>query len=140
MTAIFSIGWSPAPWCLKAKASSIDTRGATATGSGFAAGLRVGDSPGSGAKGPKQTSVRSPSPAKKLSYKLQRELNRLPQQIHALEQRVQTMESQVNSAEFYRQPQESVQATLVELEQTRTRLEAAVERWAALETKFQQIR
>lgn len=102
--------------------------------------LAVGDSPGSGAKGPKQTSVRSPSPAKKLSYKLQRELNSLPQQIHALEQRVQTMEAQVNSAEFYQKPHESVQATLVELEQTRSRLESAVERWADLETKSQQIR
>ena len=102
--------------------------------------LAVGDSPGSGPKSPKPTSVRSPSPAKKLTYKLQRELDSLPQRIHALEQRVQTMEAQVNSAEFYRQPQESVQATLIELEQTRNRLEAAVERWAELETKFQQIR
>ena len=102
--------------------------------------LAVGDSPGSGPKSPKPTSVRSPSPAKKLTYKLQRELDSLPQRIHALEQRVQTMDAQVNSAEFYRQPQESVQATLIELEQTRNRLEAAVERWAELETKSQQIR
>ena len=50
------------------------------------------------------------------------------------------MEQQVNSAEFYRQPHETVQAALRELEQMRSRLETAVERWAELETQSQALR
>ena len=50
------------------------------------------------------------------------------------------MEQQVNTAEFYRQPHEKVQARLRELEQTRSRLETSVERWAELETRSQKLR
>ena len=99
--------------------------------------LAVGDSPPPTAGAARRSSARSPSPARKLTYKLQRELDGLPQRIQALEQRVQAMEQQVNSAEFYRQPHETVQAALRELEQMRSRLETAVERWAELETQSQ---
>ena len=99
--------------------------------------LAVGDSPPPTAGAARRSSARSPSPARKLTYKLQRELDGLPQRIQALEQRVQAMEQQVNSAEFYRQPHEAVQAALRELEQMRSRLETAVERWAELETQSQ---
>ena len=102
--------------------------------------LAVGDSPPGAARERKRPSARSPSSARKLTYKLQRELDGLPQRIQALEQRVQAMEQQVNSAEFYRQPHETVQAALRELEQMRSRLETAVERWAELETRSQALR
>ena len=102
--------------------------------------LAVGDSPPPTAGAARRSSARPPSPARKLTYKLQRELDGLPQRIQALEQRVQAMERQVNSAEFYRQPHETVQAALRELEQMRSRLETAVERWAELETQSQALR
>lgn len=102
--------------------------------------LAVGDSPASVAKTARRSSVRPPSPARKLTYKLQRELDGLPQQIQALELRVQALEQQVNTAEFYRQPHETVQATLQELDQLRSRLEAAVDRWGELETQSQELR
>ena len=102
--------------------------------------LAVGDSPPAAARTAKRSSVRSPSPARKLTYKLQRELDGLPRRIQTLEQRVRSMEQQVNTAEFYRQPHEKVQARLRELEQMRSRLETAVERWAELETRSQQLR
>ena len=102
--------------------------------------LAVGDSPPGATRERKRPSARSPSSARKLTYKLQRELDGLPQRIQALEQRVQAMEQQVNSAEFYRQPHETVQAALRELEQMRSRLETAVERWAELETQSQALR
>lgn len=102
--------------------------------------LAVGDSPPGAARERKRSPARSPSPARKLSYKLQRELDGLPQQIQALEQRVRAIEQRVNSAEFYRQPHEEVQAALRELEQMRSRLETAVERWAELETQSQALR
>ena len=102
--------------------------------------LAVGDSPASVAGTAGRSSGRPPSPARKLTYKLQRELDGLPQQIQALEQRVQAMEQQVNAAEFYRQPHETVQATLHELDRLRARLEAAVDRWGELETQSQELR
>ena len=102
--------------------------------------LAVGDSPPSAAGTAKSSSVRPPSPAGKLTYKLQRELDGLPQQIQALEERVQSMEQQVNTAEFYRRPHETVKATLHELEQLRSRLETAVDRWAELETQSLELR
>ena len=101
--------------------------------------LAVGDAPGLSRKAGKRASERAPSSARKLSYKLQRELAGLPRQIHTLEERVQTMETRVNTSEFYRQPHETVQAALLELEQLRSRLEAAVDRWAELETQSREI-
>lgn len=101
--------------------------------------LAVGDSPASVAKTATRSSVRSPSPARKLTYKLQRELDGLPRQIQALERRVHAIEQQVNTADFYRQPHETMQATLQELAQLRSRLETAVDRWAELETQFQEL-
>ena len=102
--------------------------------------LAVGDSPPSAKRTAKGSAARPPSPARKLSYKLQRELDALPQQIQALEQRVEAMEQQVNTAQFYRQAHETVQATLRELDQLRSRLEAAVDRWGELETRSQELR
>ena len=102
--------------------------------------LAVGDSPRSMARTTRRSSGRTPSPARKLTYKLQRELDGLPQQIQALEQRVQALEQQVNTAEFYRQPHETAQATLHELDRLRLRLEAAVDRWGELETQSQELR
>ena len=101
--------------------------------------LAVGDSPVSMASTARRPSGRTPSPARKLTYKLQRELDGLPQRIQALEQRVQALEQHVNTAEFYRQPHETVQATLQELDQLRSRLEAAVDRWGELETQSQEL-
>ena len=101
--------------------------------------LAVGDSPPTVARTAKPSSRRPPSPARKLSYKLQRELDGLPRQIQALEQRVGAMEQQVNAAEFYRQPHETVQAKLHEMDRLRSRLEAAVDRWAELETQSQAL-
>ena len=102
--------------------------------------LAVGDSPGSMTGAAKRASVRPPSSSRKLTYNLQRELDALPRQIQALEQRVQALEQRVNTAEFYRQPHETVQATLHELDRLRLRLEAAVDRWGELETQSQELR
>ncbi|MDD9997700.1 MAG: ATP-binding cassette domain-containing protein [Rhodospirillaceae bacterium] len=102
--------------------------------------LAVGDSPASVARAARRSSGRAPSLARKLTYKLQRELDGLPQQIQALEQRVQAMEQEVNTAEFYFQPHDKVKAKLQELDQLRLRLEAAVDRWGELETQSQALR
>ncbi len=84
-------------------------------------------------------SVRTPSPARKLTYRLQRELDGLPERINGLEKRLTSLEAQVNAEVFYTQPQETVQAALGELEAVRAQLEAAVDRWAELETQSQDV-
>ena len=84
-------------------------------------------------------SVRTPSPARKLTYRLQRELDGLPERINGLEKRLASLEAQVNAEVFYTQPHETVQAALGELEAVRAQLEAAVDRWAELETQSQDV-
>ena len=76
---------------------------------------------------------RAPSPAKKLSYKLQRELDALPSQIETLERDVDTIQKQVNAENFYRQAHEHVRDKLEKLDELQKELEIAVERWGELE-------
>ncbi|HEU4620080.1 MAG TPA: ATP-binding cassette domain-containing protein [Gammaproteobacteria bacterium] len=69
----------------------------------------------------------------KLSYKLQRELDGLPDRIEALEAEVAALQAEIGRPEFYRQPREDVEARLALLHEQQRNLEAAVERWAELE-------
>ena len=70
---------------------------------------------------------------KKLSYKLQRELEAIPGQIDSLEQQVATLEAQIGAPQFYQQPAEQSAATLARLQAVQHELEQLVERWAELE-------
>ena len=81
-----------------------------------------------------------PSPARKLSYKLQRELDALPDRIEALEHDLAAIEQEVNAEGFYRQPHAQVQRRLEALNALQQRLETAVERWAELEAQAQTAR
>ena len=100
--------------------------------------LAVADEPGSVKKsGKSDRTGAAASPARKLSYKLQRELSALPKQIEEMEQNLETLQSAVNSEDFYRRPHEDVQGKLAELAQLEKRLETTVERWANLEEQAQ---
>jgi len=70
---------------------------------------------------------------KKLSYKLQRELEMLPGQIDAVEQRMAAAQEEVNAPNFYQRPIEETSAVLAKLELMQGELDALVERWAELE-------
>ncbi len=70
---------------------------------------------------------------KKLSYKLQRELDALPGEIEALEQELADLEALTGSNEFYQQDQDKIQAALDKLPELNKQLEAKMDRWAALE-------
>ncbi|MBA2491332.1 MAG: ATP-binding cassette domain-containing protein, partial [Gammaproteobacteria bacterium] len=74
-------------------------------------------------------------PPRKLSYKLQRELEKLPDRIESLENDIATLESQTAEPEFYAQPFEEVQPVLEKLKTKKDALEQAVERWAELESR-----
>ena len=70
---------------------------------------------------------------KKLSYKLQRELDALPAKIEQLEQQIAALETEAADPGFYQQDSELVQNKLQQLTGLQEELEAAFERWAELD-------
>jgi ATP-binding cassette subfamily F protein uup len=74
-----------------------------------------------------------PGAKKKLSYKLQRELEMLPGQIDEVEQRMAEAQEEVNAAGFYQRPIAETSAVLAKIEKLQGELDALVERWAELE-------
>lgn len=70
---------------------------------------------------------------KKLSYKLQRELDALPAKIEALEAELEQLQEQVSAEDFYQQPHTETVAVLERLAAQEEALLAALERWEELE-------
>jgi ATP-binding cassette subfamily F protein uup len=70
----------------------------------------------------------------KLSYKDQRELDRLPAEIEALETAIAVLQAEASTPEFYARDEDRVRSALNELATLEARLEERVERWGALET------
>jgi ATP-binding cassette subfamily F protein uup len=70
---------------------------------------------------------------KKLSYKLQRELEALPGQIDELEKRIEVLQAEVSEPAFYQQPADVTAAALARLEALQQELDGLLERWAELE-------
>ncbi|WP_286785267.1 MULTISPECIES: ATP-binding cassette domain-containing protein [Pseudomonas] len=76
----------------------------------------------------------APAPAKKkLSYKLQRELEALPGQIDAVEQRIAAVQAQIADPAFYQRPAEETRDVLAQVDSLQAELDALLERWAELE-------
>ncbi|MCF1427230.1 MAG: ABC transporter ATP-binding protein [Shewanella sp.] len=71
---------------------------------------------------------------KKLSYKLQRELDALPAQMEALEQEIEVLQQTVNDPDFYTRPSDEVNAGLSALADKEALLEQYFERWEELES------
>ncbi|MNJ36032.1 ABC transporter ATP-binding protein uup [compost metagenome] len=74
------------------------------------------------------------APKKKLSYKLQRELEALPGQIDALEQKMAAVQEEISDPAFYQRPIDQTTAVLARLEQMQGELDVLVERWAELDS------
>ena len=79
------------------------------------------------------TKATTPPAKKKLSYKLQRELDALPEKIQQLEQEIEALQLQMAAPDFYQQPHAKVETILHQLATAETALEALFERWEALE-------
>ncbi len=79
------------------------------------------------------------SRSNKLSYKLQLELDRLPDRIEVMEQAVATLEGKTRHPDFYTQPFEKVQPVLDEVHAAKVTLDEAVERWTELETMREKL-
>ncbi|WP_417552329.1 ATP-binding cassette domain-containing protein [Marinomonas fungiae] len=72
-------------------------------------------------------------PKSKLSYKLQREFDLMPDLIAGLEETLEELGNITAAADFYTGDQDKVQATLAKLAETEQALENAMERWVELE-------
>ncbi|GAA6143971.1 ATP-binding cassette domain-containing protein [Thalassolituus maritimus] len=77
--------------------------------------------------------VPAPKEQKKLSYKLQRELDMLPEQIATAEEERDKIVAVTEAADFYSGDQDTVQATLAKLAEIEEQLEALEMRWLELE-------
>src|SRR5262245_39018992 len=77
--------------------------------------------------------TRTRAAPRKLSYKLQRELDALPELIAGLEKKVAELRGVVNEPEFYRRPHREVQEALEALRDAEREVEVAVDRWGELE-------
>ncbi len=99
--------------------------------------LGVGDSRPEKAepvKAPAPVETAAPAPAKKkLSYKLQRELEALPGQIDAVEQRIAAVQAQIADPAFYQRPAEETRNVLAQVDSLQAELDTLLERWAELE-------
>jgi ATP-binding cassette subfamily F protein uup len=74
-------------------------------------------------------------PAKKRSYKIQRELDELPEKIAKHEEAIETINATMAEASFYQSDSERVNATLAELAQEQAQLDTLYARWEALEAE-----
>jgi ABC transport system ATP-binding/permease protein len=75
-----------------------------------------------------------PAPAKKkLSYKIQRELEALPGKIDAVEKGIAALQEEMAQPTFYQQSAEHTGATIAKLEAMQLELDGLLERWAELE-------
>ncbi|CAM3836008.1 ABC transporter ATP-binding protein uup [Vibrio aerogenes CECT 7868] len=89
-------------------------------------------SPAAG-KNPGKNSAPKDSKSRKLSYKLQRELESLPEKLESLEEEIEVLQNKVNDAEFFAQGIEYTQPVLDRLKEAESELEYAFERWEELE-------
>lgn len=81
-----------------------------------------------------QKSVKgSAKPRKKLSYKLQRELEALPQVIAEKEARLEKLQELINEAGFFEQPLEKTEPVMNEITELEEQLMQDLERWEELE-------
>jgi len=75
----------------------------------------------------------APIRKKKLSYKVQRELDALPATIETLEQSISNLHEEMADSAFFKGDAKQIAHTQQQLAQARTELEQCFERWAELE-------
>ena len=82
----------------------------------------------------KLNSSKKITPAIKLSYKEQRELDELPNKIEKLEKQQSALEAMIADPQFYQQDQTKINDKLSELETVNQKLDTVYSRWDALES------
>jgi len=71
---------------------------------------------------------------KKLSFKLQRELDELPAQMETLEQAIESLQATVSDADFFSKPNDQTQPVYQQLSEQEAQLEQLIQRWEELES------
>lgn len=80
------------------------------------------------------TAAAEPAPTKKkLSYKVQRELEALPAKIDAVEKNIAAVQAEIAEPAFYQQTPERTGETIARLDALQAELDELLERWAELE-------
>ncbi len=82
---------------------------------------------------PMPSKVASPARDRKLSYKLQRELETLPAQIEQLENAIAQLTEELGAPEFYQNAPDVISERTARLDQYQSQLEAHYARWETLE-------
>lgn len=98
--------------------------------------LRIADEKASGKNNPSDDENKTPAnnkpSSRKLSYKLQRELDQLPERIAELEQQIADMEKRSQEADFYQQEHALINSHLEQMGALQTELDSCLERWLEL--------
>ena len=81
------------------------------------------------------TATPQPAERRKLGFKEQRELDQLPQRIAALETEQAALQARLADPDFYREPAEGQRQVQARLAVVDTEIDAALERWEALEAR-----
>ncbi len=71
---------------------------------------------------------------KKLSYKLQRELDAIPAQLEKLESQLEALQEETSAPEFFQQDQQKVNEKMQQLAEVQAKLEERFARWEELES------
>lgn len=77
--------------------------------------------------------VKQAAPAKKISYKDQRELEQLPALIEQHEAKQAELEAQMSATDFYQGDHQQVQDVVAQLSEVQSQLEALYQRWTELD-------
>ncbi len=78
---------------------------------------------------------RQAATSRKLSFKEQRELERLPGRIEGLESELERLRAESGGAGFYKEPVDHIRAVLARIEAIGPELESTLARWMALEER-----
>jgi ATP-binding cassette subfamily F protein uup len=84
--------------------------------------------------------MREVGSGRKLSYILQRELDKLPQVIDSVEKKIEILRAETLEANFYEQAYANTQPILDQLIDLETELERHIARWTELEGMVEQMR
>ncbi|HEY5665411.1 MAG TPA: ATP-binding cassette domain-containing protein [Gammaproteobacteria bacterium] len=96
-------------------------------------GLAEGENKTATATAGARSKPKKPKEQQKLSYKLKRELEALPEQIEQLETAVAALNDEISAPDFYRQDHQITSSRLEQLESLEQDLERSMDRWAELE-------
>ena len=133
---------SPARSCSRATAACRSTSAATTTGSGSGSrrrrhrpGRKRGRRAGGGRASRKTTKIEVKAPAKKLSFKEQRELEALPAKIEALESEQRALAERIASPDFYKEPADAIKQALARVDELPRELTTVYARWDELDAR-----